>query len=226
MEAPADSLVLRLSPSLVRETAQSLRLRPAHASISPALRVRDPHLEHIGWQLRAEREAEYPYGRLFVDYLAHAIAARLLRRHGNTAAAPHIANRQLPKWRLDRVCDYIRANLDCNLSLAELALVAGFSVSHFKPLFRQAVGLPVHRYVVECRVERARQLLVLGNQSMGEIALETGFSHQSHMVRCVRRVLGIAPADVARLGRQRISSLRRTLRAAGTRHLGSRAGTD
>lgn len=204
MEAPADSLVLRLSPSLVKETAHTLRLKMAHTNIAPAVRVRDPHLEYIGWLLRAEREAGYPYGRIFVDSLAAAIAARLLRRSGRTTASPHVSKRELPKWRLRTVCDYIKANLDRDLSLAELAIIAGFSVSHFKPLFRQAVGVPVHRYVVECRVERARQLLLQGNQSMGEIALEAGFTHRSHMARCLRSVLGISPADVAKLDRHRI----------------------
>jgi len=74
MEPRADSLVLRLSPLLVTETAQTLRLKSTHARIAPAMRVRDPHLEYIGWLLRAEREAGYPYGRLFVDSVAAAIA--------------------------------------------------------------------------------------------------------------------------------------------------------
>jgi AraC family transcriptional regulator len=185
----------------VQETAQTLGLKPARASISPTIRMRDPHLEYIAWLLRAERAQDYPYGRVFVDSLAAAISSRLLQRYGGIPAAPKVSTRQLPKWRLRAVCDYIQANLDCDLSLAELSNVAGFSQSHFKPLFRQAVGLPVHRYVVECRVERARQLLLQGSGSLADIALEAGFSHQTHMARCLRRVLGISPADVLRLGR-------------------------
>jgi AraC family transcriptional regulator len=201
MEARADSLVLRLSPLLVKETARTLGLKSAQASITPALRVRDPHLEYIGWALKAQQAAGYPYGRIFVDSVAAAIAARLLRRCDRYPAALRVSRHELPKWRLRAVCDYIRANLDHDLSLAELATVAGFSVPHFKPLFRQAMGIPVHRYVVECRVERARQLLLRGDRPTGDIALEAGFAHQSHMARCLRRVLGIGSAEVAKLGR-------------------------
>ncbi|HEY6924971.1 MAG TPA: AraC family transcriptional regulator [Steroidobacteraceae bacterium] len=202
MEAPADSLMLRLAPELVRETAHALRLKAAHGKIMAALFVRDPHLEYIGWRLTTERAAGYPYGRVFLDSLAAAIAGRLLQRTGqHPTGTPHVSKRQLPKWRLRAVCDYIQANLDRDLSLEELADIAGFSVSHFKPLFRHAVGIPVHRYVVECRVERARQLLLRGDRPMGDIALEAGFCHQTHMARCLRRVLGISSADVARLGR-------------------------
>jgi AraC family transcriptional regulator len=92
-----------------------------------------------------------------------------------------------------------RRVLAAELSLAELAAVAGFSVPHFKVLFRQSMGLPVHRYVVERRVERARQLLLQGKRSMADIALDVGFAHQSHMTRCVRRVLGITPAQIVAL---------------------------
>ena len=194
MGARADSLVLRLSPSLVQETAHTLRLTTPRARIAPAIRVRDPHLEHIGWLLRSEREAGYPLGRLFVDSLAATMAARLLRRQGHALPALRC---QLPKWRLRAVCDYIEANLDSDLSLAELADVAGFSVPHFKVLFLRTTGLSPHRYVVERRVERARQLLLKRDRPMGDVALEVGFAHSSHMVRCFRRVLGITPADVA-----------------------------
>jgi AraC family transcriptional regulator len=217
MEARADSLVMRLSPLLVKETAQTLRLKSAQAAITPAMRIRDPHLEYISWVLRAEQEAGYPYGRIFVDSAAAAIAARLLRRHGYNTTGPRASRNQLPRWRLRTVCDYIEANLDRDFSLAELAGIAGFSVPHFKPLFRHAMGLPVHRYVVECRVERARRLLLQGDRSMGDIAIEAGFTHQSHMARCLRRVLGIGSADVAMLGRGKLGtqpSGRRIPRAA------------
>jgi len=52
------------------------------AENTPQRAVRDPHLEYIGWLLRAEQAAGYPYGRIFVDSVAAAIAARLLRRFG------------------------------------------------------------------------------------------------------------------------------------------------
>jgi AraC family transcriptional regulator len=102
---------------------------------------------------------------------------------------------------LRNVLDYIEAHLDEDLTLAELATVAGFSVSHFKSLFRHAVGQPVHRYVLERRVERARVLVLQGGRSMAEIALAAGFAHQSHMARCMRRALGMSPSQLAALAR-------------------------
>jgi AraC family transcriptional regulator len=90
-----------------------------------------------------------------------------------------------------------RRHLDADLTLSELASVSGFSVSHFKPLFRRAVGVPAHRFVLERRVERARTRLFEGDSSLAEIAVEAGFAHSSHMARCMRRVLGVSPSQLA-----------------------------
>ena len=203
MEAPADALILRISPSLVAQTADALRLKGSRTEIIPAIGVRDPHLEHIVGLLRAERQATDFHGRLFTDDLSVAIAARLLLRYGASHGSARSFKHKLPKWRLRHVCDYIDAHLDHDLSLTDLAGVAGFSVPHFKVLFHGAVGMSPHRYVVERRVERARQLLLEGTQTMGDIALEAGFTHRSHMARCVRRVLGISPVDLVALGKRR-----------------------
>ena len=64
-------------------------------------------------------------------------------------------------------------------------------------------GLEQRHQFRDRRVERARTLLQRGGLSAGEVALEAGFSHQSHMARCMRRVLGVTPSVVARDARAR-----------------------
>jgi len=71
--------------------------------------------------------------------------------------------------------------------------VVGLSVSHFKVLFREAVGLSPHQYLIRRRVERAKNLLGEGKLSICQIATESGFAHQSHLARHMHRVLGVAP---------------------------------
>ena len=75
----------------------------------------------------------------------------------------------------------------------DVAAVAGLSPSHFKSLFRASVGLPVHQYLIRRRVERAKSLLGEGRMPISQIAFETGFAHQSHLARHMRRVLGLSP---------------------------------
>ncbi|MEO7732536.1 MAG: AraC family transcriptional regulator [Kofleriaceae bacterium] len=191
---PAVSLLLRLQPSQLQETAEALG-QAARVDLVPSIHIRDPQIERIGWMMQAEDREGHPSGRLFADSLAAALAARLIARQSAPTAPRGAA---LPAWRLRRVLAYIEAHLATDLGLAELAAVAGFSPSHFKLLFTQAVGVPVHRFVVERRVERARLRLLEGKASSIEIALDTGFAHPSHMARCMRRVLGLTPSQIAK----------------------------
>jgi AraC family transcriptional regulator len=194
---PARSLLLRLTPSLLRDTAEAMGLGSGGAELAPSIHIRDPQVERIGWMMQAEDHDGYPGGRLFADSLASALAARLFALQSRKDAKTSKPGRALPAWRLRRVLEYIEAHLDEDLTLAELARVAEFSLSHFKPLFRQAMGMPVHRFVLERRVDRARLRLLEGGRSLTEIAMEAGFSHPSHMARCMRRVLGLSPSQIA-----------------------------
>ena len=194
LAAPATSLLLRLSPQLLRETAEAMGTGAYDAALAPSIHIRDPQVERIGWMMQAEERDAHPGGRLFADSLASALAARLLVLQTRREAPAQ--TRALPAWRLRRVVEYIEARLDEDLTLPELAAVAGYSLSHFKPLFRQATGLPAHRFVMERRVERARLRLMEGRLSLTAIAAEAGFAHAGHMARCVRRVLGVNPTQI------------------------------
>ena len=99
----------------------------------------------------------------------------------------------MPGLRLKQVISYIEDNLGCDLSLPEIAAVAGMSASHCKNLFRDSMGRPIHRYVLERRVDRAQRLLRDGALSISEVALETGFAHPSHMAFHMRRAGGSSP---------------------------------
>jgi AraC family transcriptional regulator len=103
---------------------------------------------------------------------------------------------------LKQVIAYIEDNLSHNLSLKEIAAIAGVSVSHIKTTFRESVGLPVHQYVIQRRVDRAQMMLREGKLPISRIAAETGFAHQSHLSYHVRRILGVSPSESARRVRE------------------------
>jgi len=94
---------------------------------------------------------------------------------------------------------FIEDQLAENLSLEQIATVADVSASHLNTLFRMSMGLPVHQYLIQRRVERAKALLMQDGLSMAEIAQAVGFAHQSHMARHMRRVLGMPPRAMKRL---------------------------
>jgi AraC family transcriptional regulator len=191
-DVASTSVILRFSPALMTHAADHIGLDGSRASITPRHNFRDTQIQHIGWALDADREAGHPSGRVYAESLSIALIAHLLARHRTApAAAP---SRGLSKQQLRRVSEYIDAHLDGDLSLFQLAQVAGISASHLKTLFKRSTGMPVHAYVVRRRVDRAVALLRRGDLPASRIALEAGFSHQSHMLRCIRRVLGAMPA--------------------------------
>ncbi|NTX49998.1 helix-turn-helix domain-containing protein [Myxococcus sp. CA039A] len=193
-EEPRRSLTVRLAPALLRLAAEDLGLPPERAGLTPQHRFRDARIEHIVHALEADRTAARPNGRLYTEGLGLALAVHLLNHY----PAPREVRGQLSARQSRQVTDYIESHLDKNLSLARLARLAEVSTSHFRTLFKRSLGMPVHQYVILRRVERARALLQEGTLPISQVALEAGFSHQSHLARCMRRVLGVTPKALAR----------------------------
>ena len=190
---------LSISPELLSMVAEEFDCDPGRIEIRNRFQVREPQLENLGWALKAEMECGYPCGRLYLDSLAIAVATRLVRCHSSLSREPRKIQGRLSDRRLRRALDYIEANLGQNIALADIAAVVGLSASHFKLLFREAVGLPVHQYLIRRRVERAKSLLSEGKLSISQIACETGFAHQSHLARHMRRLLGVSPKALREL---------------------------
>jgi AraC family transcriptional regulator len=193
-EQSTTQLVLQLSPALLRSVAENMGVDPDRTSVEARCQFRDPQLEHIVWALDAERMQGQLGGQLYTDSLGLALAAHLLRRSPAFERARRRAPRGLTSAQLARVKSYIEDHIDRDLSMQRLANVAEVSNSHLKTAFRRSTGLPVHRYIVQRRVARARTLLLRGELPASQIALDAGFAHQSHMARCMRRVLGITPS--------------------------------
>ena len=193
-ESATIKLSMYLNAPLMFSAAAAMHVDPERIAISPRLHVRDPHIEHIAWALKAELENPAPFGRLYGEALGLALATHLLRSYAPARAVATAGSLSQP--RLSRVLNYVRDNLDRDLSLTELANVAGVSPSHFKTLFRQRMGMPVHQYVIRRRVEYAAELLTRGNRPLAEIALQAGFSNQSHLARWTRRILGATPQSL------------------------------
>jgi AraC family transcriptional regulator len=193
-EQSSTSLLVRVAPSLLRRAAEQMGLDPDRAGLEPRHQFRDPQIEHIAWALDAERAAGQPGGLLYAEGLGLALAVHLLGRY--PASPP--PTRTLSDRQLRRLTSYVEEHLDQDLSLDHLASVAHVSPSHLKTLFKRSTGLPVHEYVMQRRVERARLLLVRGDLPIAQVALEAGFAHQSHLARWMRRVLGVTPSAVLR----------------------------
>ena len=121
-----------------------------------------------------------------------------------TPCSASISPRYAHFSRLQAVLNQIHQNLAGDLSVDALASCAGVSPAHFRRLFREAVGMPVHRYVLATRLEQARRLLTLSEMPIAHIAQECGFSNQSHLTVSFREIHAVTPAQFrARLAGRR-----------------------
>ena len=99
--------------------------------------------------------------------------------------------------RVQQVRDYIEAYYAQNVSLSELAALVDMKPLRLLRSFRKEIGLPPHAYLLQVRLEQAKQRLLDG-QAISEVALETGFADQSHFTRHFKRSVGITPGQYNR----------------------------
>jgi transcriptional regulator GlxA family with amidase domain len=98
-----------------------------------------------------------------------------------------------------RVREYVDAHLGSRLNVHALSRIVGLSASQFSRTFHKAVGVSPHRYVVQCRVIRARELLATTRLSLTEIALTIGFADHSHFSRRFHEFTGVPPREFRKL---------------------------
>ncbi len=108
------------------------------------------------------------------------------------AAAPH-ARRKPDYAAAERARQYIHDTQNGIVLLDDLARAAGVDRWKLSRDFRALYGTSPYRYVVMRRLERARTLIGAG-QALAQVAVDTGFTDQSHMTRHYTQVYGISPA--------------------------------
>jgi AraC-like DNA-binding protein len=99
---------------------------------------------------------------------------------------------------LRRVCEFVASHLEDDINLQTLAAEARLSVYHFARAFKRSKGVSPHRYVLEQRVMRARQLLAQTDLPLSAIASALGFFDQGHFSRQFRSLVGTTPSSFRR----------------------------
>jgi AraC family transcriptional regulator len=194
---PFEVVLVVLSLTLFREALEDRFGQAAgQAHLPDRSGFEDPALTALLQQLRDEA-GRRTASRLFVRGIAQAIAVHLVRNYAALAkAAP--GESALPGYKLRRITDWMAAHLADEFSLGRLADQAGISAFHFNRLFKRATGVPPSRYLINLRMDAARQLLRETRKSVITIANEIGYSNPSHFAQLFRKATGLSPTDYRR----------------------------
>lgn len=192
-------VIMRLNRSFVGEMAAAVqRGDPARIEFLPNFYFNDPLLYQLGVELTNEMRNANPLSPLYADALTNRLTLHLLRHYSTGQVVRKLSSRNLTPAQLGKVDEYIHAHLDQKISLADLAACLHLSVPHFERMFRATTHMPPYRYVLELRLERARVLLKKTRLPLAEVALQSGFSSQSHFTVHFTRHVGVSPARFAR----------------------------
>ncbi len=177
---------------------EHIRTLAAHLQLSGQgpLRFFAPRGEHSGLAhrfLRMHRALSMGIDALQAETLYTETLAEIVARFAGAAPAPPGG---LPRQAVRKAQDYIQAHLDQSFSLDSLAAHVNLSRYHLLRVFRQQVGLPPHSYLAALRVRRAQELIARG-QPLAQVAVDVGFSSQSHLSQQFKRILGVTPGVYA-----------------------------
>jgi AraC family transcriptional regulator len=135
---------------------------------------------------------------LFCDSLALAVFAHVARKYGGAIQSPRLAGALAP-WQIRLLNDWVDAHLDESISINALAAMVRLSPSYFTRAFAQSVGLPPHRWLLQKRIDRAKQLMQRPDVPLSEIAAVCGFADQSHFTRVFSAIVRVTPSRWRRI---------------------------
>jgi AraC-like DNA-binding protein len=139
--------------------------------------------------------------RFEMNARAHLFALELLKRHSPLSPSRERWSGGLAPWQARRAEELMLKNLAEDLRLADVAQACELSAAHFSRSFHKTFGAPPYRWLQTRRIERAKSLLNDTRRPLADIALECGFTEQSHFTKVFTRLVGVSPGAWRRLRR-------------------------
>ena len=188
----AEYLCLSLEPDFLCRIADELVDRRS-IQLIPQHDVNDPLIQNVGLALQSQLKLTNKASRLYIESASNLIAAHLLQHYATHQLAVREYNYGLAPSKLKKVLEYIDRHLSTDLSLKEIAQQTNISQSHFSRLFKQSVGLSPWQYVIQRRVEIAKQLLKNEDLTIDRVSDRLGFLSHSQFTIFFRKYTGVSP---------------------------------
>ena len=164
----------------------------------------DPILQGCLVRLAAACRSTEDTAAIAADEAARRLVLRLAESAGGGRPDWSADGSSFDRVTLGNFVQHIDAHLRIAPGVAEMARLAGLSPSHFARKFRLSTGLSLHRFINRRRLQLALEQLKSPAASLAEIALELGFSSQSHFTHQFSRLTGLTPAKYAKQYRRTI----------------------
>lgn len=181
-----------LEPAFLAQIAYE-SVNPDRVELLLTMKKPDPLIAQIALVLKSSLEVDGVGSSFYADSMATALSAHLIRHYSTHNHHFREHEDGLSKQKLRQATEYIQAHLDEDISLSEIASELGMSQYYFCHLFKRSTGISPHQYLIQQRVERAKDLLKRSQLTITAIALECGFSNQSHFAKYFRKHTGMNP---------------------------------
>ncbi len=191
-EEEVECVTMQLDPTLLaRVAAESSYAK--QIELRTVGNVNDPLIWQIGLALLEESQSAAPMGRLYAESLGNTLAFHLIKNYTvNGHQAPNFVG-GLAGNKLRRATEFINANLSEDVTLSEIAETVELSPYHFSRAFKRTTGLTPQQYLIQRRVELAKQLLAKNKLPIVEVSAQVGFKNQSHFTTFFRRLTSMTP---------------------------------
>jgi AraC family transcriptional regulator len=196
-----DELQIFIEPRLLVEAAAEFSDKTF--GLVEGIGIRDPMISVIAARIVEELTNPGGSSKLLGDAMAHALTAQLLSRHSNFRPVSAIQRVDMPAHKVRAAIEYIEAHLNHDLSIDSIAAAVTMSAFRFARGFKKATGRSPHQFLLERRVELAKDLLRSTDRKLADIAQAAGFANQSHFAAVFRQRCQTTPLAYRVLTRSR-----------------------
>jgi len=193
----AKAFILAVPPAHLQSIAASEGLTPS-SELQARPVFHDAIIQALLTRLVTDTSAVRITRGLDAEIAARSLVIRLVEILHGAPPDWHADSSVFDSRSMGQITDYVDAHLQHYVPLSELAVLCKTSPSHFAKKFRQSAGLSLQRFVNRRRLRASMALLETGSTPLSQIALDLGFSSQSHFTRLFSDLTGFTPASFRR----------------------------